>query len=32
MEEGIPKTVAWYREHGVGETYTHLKADELKVK
>ena len=23
---------AWYREHGVGETYTHLKADELKVK
>ncbi len=32
LEEGIPETVAWYREHGVGETYTHLKADELKVK
>ncbi len=32
MEEGIPKTVAWYRENEVGETYTHLKADELKVK
>ena len=32
LEEGIPKTIEWYREHGVGETYTHLKADELKVK
>jgi UDP-glucose 4-epimerase len=33
MEEGIPRTVAWYREHGIGdETFTHLKADELKVK
>ncbi len=32
LEEGIPKTIEWYREHGVGETYTHLKADELKVR
>ena len=32
LEEGIPPTIEWYREHGVGETYTHLKADELKVK
>jgi UDP-glucose 4-epimerase len=32
MEEGIPKTVAWYRENEVGPTYTHLKAEELKVK
>jgi UDP-glucose 4-epimerase len=33
MEEGIPRTVAWYREHGIGEeTFTHLKADELKVR
>jgi len=32
MEEGIPKTVEWYRENGVGETYTHLKAEGLKVK
>jgi UDP-glucose 4-epimerase len=31
MEEGIPKTVAWYRENEVGPTYTHLKAEELKV-
>ena len=32
MEEGIPKTVAWYEENPPGETYTHLKAEELKVK
>ena len=32
LEEGIPTTIEWYREHGVGETFTHLKADELKVK
>jgi len=32
MEEGIPKTVEWYRENEVGPTYTHLKAEELKVK
>lgn len=32
LEQGIPPTIEWYREHGVGETYTHLKADELKVK
>lgn len=33
MEEGIPKTVEWYDEHGIGEeTYTHLKDEELKVK
>lgn len=32
LEEGIPPTIEWYREHGVGETYTHLKADDLKVK
>jgi UDP-glucose 4-epimerase len=25
LAEGIKETVAWYREHGVGETYTHLK-------
>jgi UDP-glucose 4-epimerase len=32
MEEGIPRTVEWYQQNEVGETYTHLKADELKVK
>jgi len=24
IEEGLERTVAWYEEHGVGETYTHL--------
>ena len=32
FHEGIAKAVAWYREHPVGETYTHLKEEELKVK
>jgi UDP-glucose 4-epimerase len=33
MEVGVPKTVAWYRKHGVGDqTYTHLNAEEFKVK
>ena len=25
FQEGVAATVAWYREHGVGETYTHLR-------
>ena len=25
LEEGVAKAVAYYREHGVGETFTHLK-------
>jgi UDP-glucose 4-epimerase len=32
LSEGIARAVAWYRDHGVGETYTHLKPDELKAK
>lgn len=32
LQEGINKAVEWYEENGVGETYTHLKADEVKVK
>jgi UDP-glucose 4-epimerase len=24
LAEGLPPTLAWYREHGVGRTYTHL--------
>jgi UDP-glucose 4-epimerase len=31
LAEGIARAVEWYREHGVGETYTHLKPDELKA-
>lgn len=32
LEEGIERAVEWYRENGVGETYTHLKHEEVKVK
>ena len=32
MEEGIPKTVAWYNENPPEQTFSHLKAEELKVK
>jgi UDP-glucose 4-epimerase len=31
LAEGIARAVEWYREHGVGETYTHLKPEELKA-
>lgn len=31
LQEGIQKAVEWYGENGVGETYTHLKAEEVKV-
>ncbi len=26
LEDGVAKAIDYYREHGVGETYTHLKA------
>jgi UDP-glucose 4-epimerase len=32
LTDGIEKAVEWYGQNGVGETYTHLKADEVKVK
>ncbi|HLG42868.1 MAG TPA: nucleotide sugar epimerase, partial [Planctomycetota bacterium] len=25
LEDGVARAVAYYRAHGVGETYTHLK-------
>ena len=31
LSEGVAQAVAWYRENGVGATYTHLRAEELKV-
>jgi UDP-glucose 4-epimerase len=31
LEDGIKDAIAWYRENGVGETYTHLKPEELKA-
>jgi UDP-glucose 4-epimerase len=32
LAEGIKQAIEWYKRNGVGETYTHLKADEVKVK
>jgi len=32
LEDGIQQAIDWYKENGVGETYTHLKHDEVKVK
>lgn len=31
LSEGVAKAVAYYEAEGVGETYTHLRAEELKV-
>jgi UDP-glucose 4-epimerase len=31
LADGVAEAIDWYREHGVGATYTHLKAEELKV-
>jgi UDP-glucose 4-epimerase len=31
LADGIGRAVQWYREHGVGETYTHLKPEQLKA-
>jgi UDP-glucose 4-epimerase len=31
LSRGVADAVAWYRENGVGATYTHLRAEELKV-
>jgi len=28
LKTGIGKAVEWYKEHGVGETYTHLRMDD----
>jgi UDP-glucose 4-epimerase len=31
LSEGVAQAIAWYQENGVGATYTHLRAEELKV-
>jgi UDP-glucose 4-epimerase len=31
LSTGVANAVGWYRENGVGATYTHLRAEELKV-
>lgn len=32
LSYGIPKAIEWYAKNGVKETYTHLSADELKIR
>jgi UDP-glucose 4-epimerase len=32
LGEGVQRTIEDYRAHGVGETYTHLKLDDLRAK
>lgn len=32
LEDGVAQAVAWYREHGIEQTYTHLKEEELRVR
>jgi UDP-glucose 4-epimerase len=31
LSDGVASAIEWYRENGVGATYTHLRAEELKV-
>jgi UDP-glucose 4-epimerase len=31
LEQGVAAAVEWYRDNGVSETYTHLKAEEVRV-
>ncbi len=31
LSEGVKNAVEWYRENGVGATYTHLKSQDVKV-
>ena len=32
MEDGVAQAVAWYRENGIEQTFTHLKEEELRVR
>jgi UDP-glucose 4-epimerase len=32
MPEGVAQAIEWYREHGIEQTYTHLKEEELRVR
>jgi UDP-glucose 4-epimerase len=32
MPDGVARAIAWYREHGIEQTYTHLKEEELRVR
>jgi UDP-glucose 4-epimerase len=32
LEDGVAQAIAWYQEHGIEQTYTHLKEEELRVR
>lgn len=32
MRDGVAQAIDWYREHGIEQTYTHLKEEELRVR
>lgn len=32
MPDGVARAIAWYREHGIEQTYTHLREEELRVR
>jgi UDP-glucose 4-epimerase len=32
MEDGVAQAIAWYQEHGIEQTFTHLKEEELRVR
>lgn len=32
MPDGVAQAITWYREHGIEQTYTHLKEEELRVR
>lgn len=32
LKDGVAQAIAWYREHGIEQTYTHLKEEELRVR
>jgi UDP-glucose 4-epimerase len=32
LADGVAQAIDWYREHGIEQTYTHLKEEELRVR
>ncbi len=32
LTDGVARAIEWYREHGIEQTYTHLKEEELRVR
>ncbi len=32
LADGVAQAIAWYQEHGIEQTYTHLKEEELRVR